>query len=35
MFVLDNAVSIYNSFTNILTELTRDATDILNSYGGF
>ena len=35
MFFLDNAVSIYNSFTHILNELTTDATDILNAYGGF
>ena len=35
MFFLDNAVSIYNSFTNILTEITTNATNILNAYGGF
>jgi len=35
MLFLDNAVTIYNSFTHILNELTRDATNILNAYGGF
>ena len=28
-------IKIYNSFTNIITELKIEASDALNKYGGF